>query len=177
MRRSSAEKIVLRLGRLMENIPLSPRIGNESNLEYAVLPHIKKFVQKELAEEKALGGVLYYHGRNKKEKKRWTESKLLQTVKLFGTNMFIVHPMFQKIGAVSLEFKYAKLLRTGEGLTGSIQRAIGQSLIATLRHPFAICTIVYGQQKKHLEIGALEQLKNLLWKQHKIYLVIRNRCR
>jgi len=68
-----------------------------------------------------------------------------------------------------------KLSQKGEGLTGSIQRAIGQCLIATMKHPFAVCVIGYGQQKKHLEIGVAKQLKDLLWKHHRIYLIIRKR--
>ena len=94
---------------------------------------------------------------------------------MFGTNVsdiFIVH---KKVGAVALELKYVKLSQKGEGLTGSIQRAIGQCLIATMKHPFAVCVIGYGQQKKHLEIGVAKQLKDLLWKHHRIYLIIRKR--
>lgn len=174
MSKLSAKKLILKLGRFMEKIPLFSSIKNENDLEYAVLPHIKKFIQKELTGNKTLDGILFHHGRNEEEKRWWSKSKSLQTVKLFGTNvsdMFIAH---QKIGAVALEFKYVKLSRKGEGLTGSIQRAIGQSLIATIRHPFAVCVIVYGQQKKYLEAGVLQQLKKSLWRHHKIYLVIRN---
>lgn len=170
------EKFVLKLGYLMEKAFIPPSVNNESGLEYAFLPQIKKLIQKELGTPGGIDKILYHHGRNTEEKKHWTESKKLQTVMLFGTNvsdMFIVHP---KIGAASLEFKYVKLSRTGEGVTGSIQRAIGQSLIATVRHPFAVCVIVYGKQKKHLELGAMKQLKNLLWKHHKIYLVIRKQA-
>lgn len=169
----SGEKFVLKLGRLMDKVSIPSSVNDESSLEYAILPHIRKLIQKELTGNKTLDGVLYHHGRNKEEKKWWSKSKSLQTIKLFGTNvsdMFVAHP---KIGAVALEFKYVKLSRKGEGLTGSIQRAIGQSLIATIRHPFAVCVIVYKKQKKHLMVGVMRQLKNLLWEHHKIYLVIR----
>lgn len=173
MKKSIGKKFVLKLGRLIEKTPLKYSIKDEIGLEYAILPHIKKFIQKELTGNKVLDGILYHHGRNKREKEWWAKSKKLQNVKLFGTNvsdMFIVHP---KIGAVALEFKYVKLSRKGEGLTGSIQRAIGQSLIATMRHPFAVCVIIYRQQKKHLEPGVIQKLKKSLWEQRRVYLIIR----
>lgn len=176
MAKISKERFILKLGNLMETVALPASIESEGDFEYAVLPYIKKFIEEELTGSKMFDGVLYYHGRNTEEKKWWSKSKPLQTVKLFGTNVsdiFIVH---EKIGAVALELKYVKLSKKGEGLTGSIQRAIGQSLIATMRHPFAICVIVYRQEKKHLEIGIAKQLKDLLWEHHRIYLVIRKQA-
>ncbi len=153
------------------NLPLS--IKSEADLEYAILPHIKNFILKKLVKNEALNDILYYHGRTVEEKKSWARSKSFQAVKLFGTNVsdiFIKHP---RIGAIAIEFKYVKTDKKGKGITGSIQRAIGQSLIATLKHPFAICFIVYTSPRKFLKAEMAQQLKKLLWNQHKIYLIIR----
>ena len=169
----SAEKFVLKLGHLLEKIEFSISIKNEIELEYAILPYIKKFLQKNLVLNKNLEGVLYHHGRNEQEKEQWTKSKSLQTVKLFGDNVsdiFIVH---KKIGAIALELKYAKLPSGSKGLTAHIQRAIGQCLIAKLRHPFVICAIFYNKRQKNLKPGLFMPLKKLLWNKHKIYLIIK----
>lgn len=173
MQKTISEKIVLELGELLKKIDIPLSIENEVDLEYAVLPCIKNFILVKLAKNEALDDILYYHGRTAEEKKFWTKSKSFQTVKLFGANvsdMFIKHP---RVGAIAVEFKYVKLDKQGKGLTSSIQRAIGQSLIATLRHPFAICFIVYASPQKLLDHGMARQLKEILWNQHKIYLIIR----
>jgi hypothetical protein len=167
------ENFVLALGQLLKKIDLPLSIKNEMDLEYAILPHIKNFLLKELVKNGILDDILYHHGRTAEEKKSWAKSKSFQVVKLFGANVsdiFIRHP---HIGAIALELKYVKLDKHSKGLTGSIQRAIGQSLIAILKHPFAICFVVYASPRKLLKAGAAQRLKELLWNQHKIYLLIR----
>ena len=74
---------------------------------------------------------------------------------------------------MAIELKYAKPKTDGSGLTSQIQRAVGQSLIASLRHKFVICVIVYKNQKKEQEAGEIEKLKKVLQEKHNIYLVIR----
>lgn len=173
MNKSLAEKVVLKLGHLLERITFPASIRNEIELEYTILPYIKKFIHENICRNKSLEEILYHHGRNKQEKEQWTESKSLQTVKLFGDNVsdiFIVH---KKIGAIALEFKYTKLSLGSRGLTSHIQRAIGQCLIAKLRHPFVICAIFYNKKQKSLKPGLFIKLKKLLWDKHRIYLIIK----
>jgi hypothetical protein len=165
-----AETFIEDLGHLIETEPLPADINDEYALEFALLPHIQKFVQEKLAGDESLDCVLYHHGRTLKEKRLWSESKQFQTVGLYGANVsdiFIKHP---KVGAIAIELKLSK---KGEGLTGNIQRAIGQSLIATMRHPYAICVIVYKKQGKKPSPGKIAALNDLLWEQHKIYLIVR----
>jgi len=167
------EKIVIKLRKLIENLPINDSfsINSEADLEYALLPSIRKFIKNNLSAD--IEKVLYHHGRTLQEKKHWTDSKSLQTVKLFGVNVSDIFIKCSKIGAVAIELKYAKLLKK-QGLTGALQRAIGQSLIATLRHPFAICCIFYRQSRKNkIEFGLIEKLKKILWRKHKIYLIVR----
>lgn len=165
------EKIVIKLGKLIENLPLPDSIKSESDLEYALLPNIRRFIKDELFSD--VENALYHHGRTVQEKKHWTDSKPLQIIKLFGVNVSDIFIKCSKIGAVAIELKYAKLLKK-QGLTGVLQRAIGQSLIATLRHPFAICCIVYRQlHKNKIESGLIEKIKKILWRKHKIYLIVR----
>jgi len=161
------------LGRMLENITAKVPIKNEIGLEYAVLPNIKEFLQKNLVLNKNLEGILYHHGRDKQEKEQWTKSKSLQTVKLFGDNVFDIFIIHKKIGAIALELKYAKLSSGKKGLTAHIQRAIGQCLIAKLRHPFVICAIFYNKKQRALKPGLFTSLKTLLWDKHKICLIIR----
>lgn len=170
---TKAEKFVLALGQLLKKIDIPLSIKSEADLEYAILPHIKDFILKKLVKNGVLDSIFYYHGKTTEEKKSWAKSKSFQTVKLFGANvsdMFIRHPL---IGAIALELKYVKLDKFGKGLTGSIQKAVGQSLIATLRHPFAVCFVVYTSPRKLLKAGVSQRLKELLWNQHKICLIIR----
>ena len=174
MNKSSVKQFVMEMGRLLERIDLPPSIKNESDLEYAVLPHLKAFIRKKLTLTGELEGIVYHHGRTKEEKKWWKKSKPLQTVLLYGTHvsdMFVAQP---DIREVALEFTYKKLSRKKEGLTSHIQRAIGQSMIATLRHPFAICMIVYEAQHEFPDTELVRQLKEKLWKRG-IYLIIRKR--
>lgn len=182
MNKIFAEKFVKQLGQFMDKIPFRPSIKDEGALEIAMLPKVKEFIQKELTGNTSLDHILYHHGKNKKDKRLWRESKDHQTVTLYGSNvadMFIRH---EKIGRVSIELKYAKLSKKGEGLTPHIQRAIGQSLIARLKHPYAICFIVYKKQKKHLEkidkisLEYYKKLHNLLWRKHRIYFIIRKQA-
>jgi len=167
------EKIIIKLGKLMENLSLAGFIDSESDLEYAFLPSIKKFIKNNLSPD--IEKILYHHGRTLQEKKHWTDSKPLQVVKLFGVNVSDIFIKHHKIGAVAIELKYAKISKR-KGLTGVLQRAIGQSLIATLRHPFAICCVVYGQSRENkIEFGLIEELKKILWGKHKIYLIVRKK--
>lgn len=169
--KTEKEKIVIKLGKLIENLPLPDSIKSESDLEYALLSDIKKFIKDELFSN--VKNVLYHHGRTVQEKKHWADSKPLQVVKLFGVNVSDIFIKCSKIGAVAIELKYAKISKR-KGLTSFLQKAIGQSLIATLRHPFAICCIFYRQlHKNKIEFGLIEKLKKILWKKHKIYLIVR----
>jgi len=177
MRRTYAEgfgeRFVQKLGGFIEHVRIPSTVRTETELELAVLPTLKAFIQRAFPRRKRKTPILYHHGTTTEEKHWWSRSKALQTVQLFGTNvsdMFIVHP---RTGAIAVEFKYAKETQGSVKLTSQIQRAVGQSIIATLRHPFGICAIVYRKPKKSLPEGKLKALKRSLWKKHRIYLVVR----
>ena len=173
MRKAFGERFVQKLGKFIERIRIPSTVRTEAELELAVLATLKAFVQRALPRRKRKTPILYHHGTTAEEKRWWSRTKALQAVRLFGTNvsdMFIVHP---RIGAIAVEFKYVKEARGSVKLTSQIQRAVGQSIIATLRHPFGICAIVYRKPKKSLPEGKLKALKRTLWEKHRIYLVIR----
>src|SRR3989338_5565404 len=133
-----SEKFVINLGRFIEGLKLHAGILTEAELEQAVIPAIRKSVEAVLPRGPSSRPVLYHHGTTTEEKRQWSDSKPLQIVQLFGTNvsdMFIAHP---RMGAVAIEFKFVKGSGGSIKLTSQIQRAIGQAIIATLRHPYAI---------------------------------------
>ncbi|OHB17365.1 MAG: hypothetical protein A2913_00920 [Parcubacteria group bacterium RIFCSPLOWO2_01_FULL_40_65] len=166
-----SEKIVKKLAHKLEKLPLPISLKNESDLEFAVLPIIKRFIQKELGINDKKH-ILYHHGRNKDEKNLWSKSKPLQNIELLGTHtydMLIIHP---KIGSLVLEFKYAASAKNP--LTSRIQRIIGQSLIAKLKHPYVISCLVFKRKGKRPQLGLLEKLKKDLQENHKIYLIVRD---
>lgn len=167
------ERFVQKLGKFIERVKIPNTVRTEAELELAVLTTLKAFVQRVFPRWKRKTPILYHHGTTTEEKRWWSRSKALQRVQLFGTNvsdMFIVH---QRTGAIAIEFKYVKETRGSVRLTSQIQRAVGQSIIATLRHPFGICAIVYQKPKKSLPEGKLKALKRALWEKHRIYLVVR----
>lgn len=169
--KTGSEKIVKKLVQELEKLPLPDSLKNESDLEFAVLPAIKRFIQKELKVNN-LRSILYHHGKSKEEKESWSESKQFQNIELLGTHtydMLIRHP---KVGSVVLEFKYAASPKNP--LTNRIQRIIGQSLIAKLKHDCVISCLVFRKKGKIPKPGLLEKLKKDLQENHKIYLIVRS---
>ena len=163
------EKIIKKLVQELEKLSLPESLKNESDLEFAVLPTIRTFVQKELKINN-LKGILYHHGRNKEEKELWSKSKQFQNIELLGTHtydMLIKHP---KVGSLVLEFKYASSSKNP--LTNRIQRIIGQSLIAKLKHDYVISCLVFRRKGRSPKPGLLEQMKKDLQETYKIYLIV-----
>lgn len=166
-----SEIIIEKLVQKLEKITLPESLKNESDLEFVFLPTIKKFIQKELKVNN-LRNVLYHHGRNKEERKMWSDSKKFQNIELLGMHtydMLIRHP---KVGSLVLEFKYAASSKNP--LTSRIQRIIGQSLIANLKHNYVISCLVFRKKGKMPKLGLLEKLKKDLQKNYKIYLIVRS---
>lgn len=166
-----SERIVKKLVQELEKLPLPESLKNESDLEFAMLPAIKRFIQEELKADD-LKGVLYHHGKNKEEKKLWSESKQFQNIELLGIHtydMLIRHP---KVGSLVLEFKYAASSKNP--LTNRIQRIIGQSLIAKLKHDYVISCLVFRRKRKMPKLGLLERLKKDLQENYRIYLIVRS---
>jgi len=95
MSKLSVEKFVLKLGNLMEKVSIPPAVKSESDFEYAVLPHIKNFLKKELTGSKKFDGVLYHHGRNKEEK---SSGQSLNHYRLLNclAQMFQIYLLFTK---------------------------------------------------------------------------------
>ena len=86
MQHSNYNKFISGLVDVIKNINFSKDVNREAKLENLMLLDIKNYIQKHLSPQ-SLDGTLYYHGDTKEEKKAWSESKKLQTIKLYGTNV------------------------------------------------------------------------------------------
>ncbi len=137
-------EFVIGLGDILSSIPISGNINNELDLEEILLPHVKNYVQGSLKKtQEELKTIVYAQGKNNVEKKLWSESKKIQTTTAFNRRMvsdiFIHH---EDIGTIFIEIKLAKPGKSGgDSFPGSLQRAIGQTVIATMKHDYAICYI------------------------------------
>lgn len=169
--KTDSERVVRKLVQELEKLPLPESLKNESDLEFTVLPTIKRFIQEEL-KVNDLRGVLYHHGRSKEEKELWSESKKFQNIELLGKHTYDMLIRYPKIGSLVLEFKYAASSKNP--LTNRIQRIIGQSLIAKLKHDYIISCLVFRRKGEIPKPGLLEKLKKDLQENYRIYLIVRS---
>jgi hypothetical protein len=59
-------------------------------------------------------------------------------------------------------------------LPGDLQRSIGQSIIASLKHRYVICLIVCEKDIELKENDCSEELRETLRRNHKIELIVRS---
>ncbi len=169
-------KFVIALGKIVSSIAIPGNINNELDLEEILLPHVKSYVQESLQKtQEELKTIVYAHGKNKEEKKLWSESKKIQTITAFNCTMasdiFIHH---ENIGTIFVEIKLAKPRKSGgDSFPGSLQRAVGQTVIATMKHDYAICYIATPKRGSSLKNDISEKLIETLWKKLKILLLIK----
>jgi hypothetical protein len=87
-------------------------------------------------------------------------------------DIFIRHP---EIGSVLIELKLAKLRRLSgaDALPGGLQRALGQSLVFSMRHCYTICCVVYQGTPLKKRYDRTRKLMQKLWKERRIKLILR----
>ncbi len=170
-----AKKLLNGLAQILQNA-IFPHLNSEIELERAVSLLIRDYTKHSLGlSEKELEGVIFAHGETKEEKTRWTDSKPMQNVHVFGcsntSDIFLLHPAFQSI---YVELKLSKQRGTLDSLPGNLQRAIGQSVIASLRHPYVICLVACDGARKLNQADLGKELTKILWKNHHIALIVRS---
>jgi len=173
----SGAAFVRSLVNLLKRAPLSS-VRREIDLERVIVPMVRRHAQQALAtDDQDIDDIVFTHGSTREEKRRWTRSKPDQNVMVFGcpntSDIFIKLPGPETI---YIELKWAK--RRGvkaDTLPGDLQRSIGQSLIASLRHPYVICLVVCEHLRPDKTDDYGKKLRMLLWKKHRIALIVRSR--
>jgi hypothetical protein len=169
-------EFVLGLENILKSIPIPKNINNELDLEHILLPHIKSYVKKLLqVKQGELKRIVYAHGENEEGKRLWTKSKEYQNVIAFGCTMvadiFIRH---KSIGTIFIEIKLAKPRESGgDSFPGSLQRAIGQAVIASMKHNYAICYIAAPKRSSTHENDIAERLIETIWKRLRILIIVK----
>jgi hypothetical protein len=167
---------VLGLENILKSIPIPQNIDNELDLERILFPYIKSYLKKSLrVKEEELKTIVYAHGENEEGKGLWTKSKEYQNVIAFGCTMaadiFIRHG---SIGTIFIEIKLAKPRKSGgDSFPGSLQRAIGQTVIASMKHNYAICYIATPKRSYTHENDIAEKLIKTIWEKLGILLIIK----
>jgi hypothetical protein len=170
------EAFVQGLVQTLEEAPLPSGISSEGELERAICEVVREYTRQALAVgAEALHDIVFTHGQTRDEKERWTKSKPLQNVTVYGcsntSDIFITHP---RLGSVYVELKLSK--RRGvnaDTLPGDLQRSIGQSVIASLRHSWVICVVGCVGDRQTIPGDLGEKLRTMLWDKHRIALVVR----
>jgi hypothetical protein len=148
----------------------------EIDLEREIRKIVRDYSKEVLnLDEKMLTDVIFSHGENDKEKDLWTMSKSFQNIIVYGvkksSDIFIKHP---DLGTIYIEIKYAKKRgKSASTLPGDLQRAIGQSIIASLKHSFVICLIICETELMNIPYDLGGDLKVELWNEHRIALIVR----
>ena len=171
-----SNEFVLGLENILKSVPIPQNINNELDLEHILLPHIKSYVRKSLqVKQEELKRIVYAHGENEEGKRLWTESKEYQTVIAFDCTMaadiFIRH---ENIGTIFIEIKLAKPRKSGgDSFPGSLQRSIGQTVIASMKHNYAICYVATPKRSSTDENDIAEKLIKTIRKKLGILLIIK----
>ncbi len=163
-----AENFVQNLIGFLQSVSFRRTIKNESDLDNCLREKVRRYTRESLdIKDENLRKTVFTHGN-----KHWAKSKPLQNVVVYGcsntSDIFITEP---RVGSIYIELKWAKR----HTLPGELQRGIGQSLIASLRHPYVICLVVCESDQREKtpdELG--EKLRALLWARHQIALVVRS---
>ena len=172
----NAETLTNKIVSLLRNCDLPISMESELALERKLGPIIRNLVKDTLKiNDEVLSEVVFSHGETRAEKEFWTKSKADQNVVVYGCSntgdIFIKHPDGESI---YIEVKLSK--RRGPkstSLPGDIQRSIGQSLIASLRHAFVICFIVCQGDLRARPDDLRNELEQTLWQRHRIALIVR----
>ena len=171
------QSLTSRIGDLLKNCDLPSSMKSEIDLERYVRPIVRSCVKEALQiSDEELSDVVFSHGEIEAERAYWTKSKAYQNVVVYGcsntSDIFIRLPNDESI---YMEIKLSKKRGPGGStLPGDIQRSIGQSLIASLRHPYVICFIVCEADLRNKPEDLREKLQSTLWERHRIALIVRH---
>ena len=159
----------------LENTPIYKPLKNELDLEQKIIaPCIRGYVGNKLnIQDTKLDEAVVSHS----NPSRWTKSKKDQNIIVFRCkttgDIFIKH---KEIGTVFIEIKLAK--RKGkktkaDSLPEALQRSIGQSIIASMKHNYVICFIAHESNRQELPNDQGKELKEKLWRDYRIALIVR----
>ena len=169
-----SDRFVQGLAGVLRGASLPRRLRREIDLERTIWPVVRSYTKRALnMSEEELGKALVTHGRTREEKERWTRSKPLQNVIVYGhpstSDIFLKD---KRVKSVCVELKLAKARgRKASTLPGDLQRSLGQSLLARLRHQHVVCCIVC--QRPTPRDGSARRLEKMLWHKHRIATVAR----
>ena len=173
----SGAAFVRSLVNLLKRAPLSS-VRREIELERLIFRMIREHIRRTFRiDDQDINDVVFTHGNTVEEKRRWTSSKRKQNVVVFGcsntSDIFIHH---SRLRSIYIEVKWVRR-RGAEAntLPGDLQRSIGQSLIASLRHAYVICLVVCEHLRPERPDDYRNKLRRLLWKKHRIALIVRSR--
>jgi hypothetical protein len=170
-----ADRFVQGLAGALRRASLPRRLRTEIDLERAIWPLVRDYTRRALSLRKEeLDKAVVAHGRTKEERERWTNSKPHQNVVVYGhpstSDIFLQN---KRVKSVYVELKLAKARsRKASTLPGDLQRSLGQSLLAHLRHQYVVCCIVCQRRVVH-DMNA-RRLEKTLWRKHRIALVVRS---
>jgi hypothetical protein len=170
------DSFVCDLAELLERFQIPAGIKTEIELERSIKQMVRDYTKKRLhLDDQELRDVFFTHGDSAEDKDLWTKSKGSQNIHVYGCSntgdIFIKHP---NIGTVYIEIKYSKKRgKAASTLPGDLQRAIGQSFIASLKHSHVICLIVCEADIKTRPHDLGSDLKDRLWNEHRIAIIVR----
>jgi hypothetical protein len=170
-----SDRFVQGLAGVLRRASLPRRLRREIDLEHALWPAVRAYTKRALnMSEEELDKALVTHGRTREEKERWTHSKPRQNVIVYGhpstSDIFLQD---KRVKSVYVELKLAKARsRNASTLPGDLQRSLGQSLLAHLRHKYVVCCIVC-QRRVAYDKNA-RRLERMLWRKHRIATVVRS---
>ncbi len=170
-----SDRFVQGLASVLRRASLPRRLRREIDLERAMWPLVRTYTKRALnLSEEELDEALVTHGRTKEEKERWTRSKVHQNVVVYGhANTSDIFLKERRVKSVYVEFKLAKVRsKKASTLPGDLQRSVGQSLLAHLRHHHVVCCIVCQRRVPH--DGNAKRLEKILWNKQRIALVVRS---
>jgi hypothetical protein len=170
-----SDRFVQGLAGALRRASLPRRLRREIDLERAMWPLVKSYTRRALSLRKEeLDKALVAHGRTREEKERWTNSKSYQNVVVYGhPNTSDIFLRDKRVKSVCVELKLAKARsRKASTLPGDLQRSLGQSLLAHLRHKYVVCCIVCQRRVAHDKNA--KRLEKMLWRKHRIAMVVRS---
>jgi hypothetical protein len=90
-------EFVIGLGKILSSIAIPGNINNGLDLEEILLPHVKSYVQESLQKtQEELKTIVYAHGKNKEEKKLWSESKKSRLLRLLTAQWPLIYSFIMK---------------------------------------------------------------------------------
>jgi hypothetical protein len=168
-----SEGFVRNLVEKLNNVAIPKTIRKEGELEAIIYKTVRNYTKKALGVGDAkIDDIVFTHGVN------WKKSKKDQNVIVYGcentSDIFIKE---RRLDTIYIELKFSKRRGNKEAsaLPGDLQRAIGQSIIASLVHRYVICLIVCETKiRKRKGKDYSNELQEKLRRDHRIELIVRS---